>query len=232
MICYTRTMATKSTSQKTESIYKKGISKLKLNLPVLTLLIIGFVVGILWFGGLRFLLVHPSETHYHANFAVYINGQREEFKSFGYYEEIAACTSDYANNVKGRSHMHDNINNVIHIHDTRVTYQDFFENLGWSIGPDYVHTDTTLYSNNDHATVKYILNGNPIDRVDNKIINDKDRLLVSYGDITSDSNTQFKTVAQTAATVDAQKDPASCSGLNGPADESASTRLKRAIGIE
>jgi len=192
--------------------------------------LIGFVAGILVFIGLRFWLVKPAaETHYHANFAVYINGQREEFAGPGYYEEIAACTTAYDNNVKGRSHMHDNVNDVIHVHDKRVTYQDFFENLGWSIGPDYIHTDTTLYSNSDTSTVKYMLNGRLVDRVDDTIIGDKDRLLVSYGPTDEDVNAQFKTVASSAAKVDAQQDPATCAGLNGPADTSFSARLKRAI---
>src|SRR5690242_12924059 len=46
---------------------------------------VGFLLGILWLVGMRFLTVTPTETHYHANFAVYINGTREEFKSFAYY---------------------------------------------------------------------------------------------------------------------------------------------------
>ncbi len=202
------------------------------NTPGLSLLFIGFVSGILWFGALRFLIVHPSETHYHANFAVYINGSREEYKGFGYYEEIAACTSDYANNVKGRTHLHENINDVIHVHDKRVTYQDFFENIGWSIGQDYIHTDSALLSNTESLSVKYVLNGEQIERIDNKIIGDKDRLLISYGPFSEDASLQYKTVATSAAQVDAKQDPATCGGLNGPASESPSIRLKRAIGID
>lgn len=231
MICYTYVMAKKSVPKTQPDVAAKLYKKIKRNIPGLSLLLVGFITGILWFGGLRFLLVHPSETHYHANFAVYINGVREEFKGVGYYEEIAACTSDYANNVKGRTHMHDSINDVIHVHDKRVTYQDFFENTGWSVGPDYIHTDTTLYANTDTATIKYILNGEQIERVDNRIIGDKDRLLVSYGPQDENTTAQYKGVATSAAEVDSHEDPATCGGLNGPDSESASVRLKRAIGI-
>lgn len=205
--------------------------KLRRNLPGLSLLLIGFIVGVLWFGTLRFLLVHPAETHYHANFAVYINGQREEFAGPGYYEEIAACTSAYDNNVKGRVHMHDNVNDVIHVHDKRVSYADFFENIGWNIGPDFIHTDTTLYTNNDQAKMMFMLNGQKVDRVDNLVIGDKDRLLVSYGPVDTDLAAQFKTVASTAAAVDAEQDPSTCSGLNGPSEDTFRVRLKRAIGF-
>jgi hypothetical protein len=224
-------MAKKSPTPAPASTVKKMLGKLRHNVPGLTLLGIGFIVGVLWFGALRFLLVHPTETHYHANFAVYINGQREEFMGPGYYEEIAACTTAFANNPKGRAHMHDNINDVIHVHDKRVTYQDFFENIGWSVGSDYIHTDTTLYANSDSATVKFMLNGKQVDRVDSMIIGDKDRLLVSYGSADTDLNAQYATVANTAAQVDAKQDPASCSGLNGPGEESFTARLKRAIGL-
>ncbi len=224
-------MVKKSTPPQTKSLPKLLLAKFVHNTPILALLLIGFVAGILWFGTLRFLLVHPSETHYHSNFAVYINGQREDFKSFAYYEEIAACTTAYADNVKGRVHMHGDVNDVIHVHDKRVMYQDFFENLGWSIGPDYIHTDTTLYPNNDTLTVKYVLNGEQIERVDSKVIGDKDRLLISYGSKDEDINAQFKTVGKNAVHVDEKQDPASCSGLNGPDEASFSNRIKRAIGI-
>jgi hypothetical protein len=207
------------------------LTTFKNNLPSLTLLLAGFIAGIVWFGALRFFLVHPAETHYHANFAVYINGQREEFKSFTYYEEIAACTTAFADNPKGRVHMHDNVNDVIHVHDKRVTYTDFFENLNWSIGTDFIHTDATLYSNNDQAKMKFVLNGEQVSRIDNRVIGDKDRLLVSYGPADTDLDAQYKTVADSAEEVDQKQDPASCSGLNGPGEESVSARLKRAIGV-
>lgn len=223
-------MAQKNTLQPTK-VQNTFLQKIRHNLPSLLLLGIGFIVGVLWFGSLRFLLVHPHETHYHANFAVYINGQREAFKSFTYYEEVAACTSDYANNPKGRVHMHGEVNDVIHVHDKRVTYADFFENINWSIGKDFIRTDTALLSNNSDAQLMFMLNGERVDRVDNLIIGDKDRLLISYGPPSTDLNEQYKSVADTAAEVDQKQDPASCSGLNGPGEESFRARLKRAIGL-
>ncbi len=228
-LLYTKNMAIKLPTSSLISKFQQIVTKLKRNTPALCLLGIGFIAGILWFGALRFLLVHPAETHYHANFVVYINGQREEFKNFTYYEEIAACTTAYANNVKGRAHMHDNVNDVIHVHDKRVTYQDFFENIGWSIGTDFIHTDSSLYSDTGDAKVMYVLNGQQVDKVDNLVIGDKDRLLISYGVVDTDLQVQYKTVASSAAQVDATQDPSSCGGLNGPEDESFTAHLKRAM---
>jgi hypothetical protein len=197
--------------------------------PALALMLIGFVVGILWLAGVRFLTVHPAETHYHANFAVYINGQREEFKSFNYYEEIAACTTAYTDNPKGRVHMHDSVNDVVHVHDKRVTWADFFENINWSLGRDFMETDKALYQNNDQQQLMFILNGKEVPRVDNMVIGDQDKLLISYDVPTTDFMAQYDKIENKAKAVDATQDPASCSGLNGPGQESFGARLKRAF---
>src|SRR5688572_20707682 len=103
-------------------------------------LLIGFIGGFLWLTGVRYFIAQPKETHYHSNFAVYINGMREDFKDFTYYEEVAACTSAYEDNPKGRVHMHNNVNDIIHVHDKRVTYGNFFQNIGWNIGGKYLAT--------------------------------------------------------------------------------------------
>ena len=92
----------------------------------LLLVLIGFVGGFLWLAGLRYFIAQPEEVHYHANFAVFINGERELFELPTYYEEVAACTTAYHDNPKGRVHMHGEVNDVIHVHDARVTYGNFF----------------------------------------------------------------------------------------------------------
>jgi hypothetical protein len=52
--------------------------------------------------------------------------------------------------------------------------------------------------------------------ITNMVINDKDRLLVSYGDVSQAVVRQeFDSVPATAAHYDAVKDPASCSGSHG-----------------
>ena len=53
----------------------------------------GLILGALVILGIRFAMYSPKHTHYHANFAVYINGQREEFKKPTYYEDVATCTA-------------------------------------------------------------------------------------------------------------------------------------------
>ncbi|CAN5391504.1 hypothetical protein BH10PAT3_BH10PAT3_2150 [soil metagenome] len=209
----------------------KWLRKLRHNIPAITLLLIGFTAGVLWFGALRFMLVHPHETHYHSNFAVYIDGAREEFKSFTYYEEISACSSEFANNPKGRTHLHENMSDVIHVHDKRVTYADFFSNIDWTLGPNFVRAAGGLLAGNAEKSWVFILNGEKLDRIDNLVIGDQDKLLISYGPAGTDFTAQYGKIENKAKEVDEESDPASCSGLNGPGSESFSARLKRTIGI-
>lgn len=196
---------------------------------ILALLAVGFIAGFLWLAALRFFLVKSPETHYHANFAVYINGERESFEEFTYYEEVAACTSDYADNPKGRVHMHDRVNDVIHVHDKRVTYGNFFQNIGWNVGDDYLVALDKLYQNDNDNRVVYMLNGERVRGITNRVIGNMDRLLVVYGD-TSDEQIKswFDGVAYSAEEVNKYQDPASCSGIGGAGYDSLGNRLKRA----
>ena len=198
----------------------------------ITLIAVGaFVLGFLVLAGIRFLVAKPApETHYHANFQVYIDGVREEFAGPGYYEEVVACMADHENNdPKTRTHMHDNVNDVAHVHDLRVTWSDFFVNLGWNIGPDFVRSTRTLYVNTDEKKVTYMLNGKVVDRVDDKVIGDQDKLLVSYGSSDDEVKAQYANIKNNAEHYDHGTDPATCSRLNGNDTNTLSARLNRSF---
>lgn len=204
---------------------------IKSNLPSLVLLLAGLLGGLLWFTAARFFAYHATETHYHSNFALYVDGEREEFKSFTYYEEVSACTTAFADNPKGRVHMHSGINDVIHVHDKAVTYADFFENIDWTLGPSFMRTANGLLVNNDEKLWVFILNGERVARVDNLVIGDEDKLLLSYGVADTNFKDQYNKIENKAEETDNTTDPASCSGLNGPHDNSFFARLKRAVDI-
>lgn len=191
--------------------------------------LIGFVGGFLWLAGMRFFLAQPEEIHYHSNFAVYINGERELFELGTYYEEIQACTTAYENNPKGRTHMHDRVNDVIHVHDARVTYGNFFENIGWGIGKDYLITLEDKYIPDATHKLTYILNGEEIDSVRTKVIDNMDKLLITYGTESDEEiMKQYETVGDSAKEKNKYQDPSSCSGLNGAGHDSFGNKLKRA----
>lgn len=185
----------------------------------------GVVLGAIVVLAVRFFTYSPVQVHYHANFAVYINGQREEFKGSRYYQEVAICSS--TNGIatpQERAHMHDNVNSVVHVHDHAVTWGQFFENLGWYVGPDFLQTaDGHMYYSADTNNLHIILNGQDysgLSPITNRVIGDRDRLLVSYIQNTDSSPQQlqqelqkeYKSVPATAQKYDESQDPSSCAG--------------------
>lgn len=186
--------------------------------------IAGFIIGVVLILGVRIAMYKPPETvHYHANFAVYINGQKESFSAMNYYEETAATECGESevpeDTPMSRTHMHGNVNDVIHVEDSRVTWGNFFTVLGWNVGTSYLATRDTVYRSDDQAQVSYLLNGKKINNVANTVIGDQDKLLVNYGAQTTDElNQEFSQIQNNALKADQSKDPASCG-----ADEHSTT---------
>jgi len=177
----------------------------------------GLVLGALIILAIRFATYHITATHYHANFAVYINGQREQFKGPQYYQEVAACAVHGTIQPAQRAHMHDNINSVIHVHDDGVTWNQFFNNIGWDLGPNFIQDNQhKIYAEDDTNKLNIVLNGQnltDLTAINDTTIKDEDRLLISYGNIDNSTlDKEYKTVPATAHKYDISNDPASCAG--------------------
>jgi hypothetical protein len=189
-----------------------------------------FIFGALVVLGIRFVIYKPDTTHYHANFALYINGQREQFKSQMYYEETEMCSVETTMTPSGRAHMHDNVNNVVHVEDHAVTWGQFFTNLGWYMGSNFIEgpgPNGTMYQEDGNSQLHLILNGQDytdLGGFQNTVIKDQDKLLVSFGDLSNATLQQeYKAVPSTAHHYDVTQDPASCMG--GHASISVHDRL-------
>lgn len=171
--------------------------------------------------GIRFVTYAPETVHYHANFAVYVNGYQEQFKDMRYYEETAvtSCSIHPVASPLERAHMHDNVNSVVHVEDHLVTWGNFFQNINWGIGDDYLRTADQTYIPSDQSQLTFMLNGKRVDSIANTIIGDQDKLLVSYG---SDSSQviqkQYDKIQNNAKQNDIKQDPASCSGSHAKVD--------------
>lgn len=179
----------------------------------------GVLIGSLLILGIRFLTYAPEqETHFHANFAVYIDGVREEFKAPQYYEEVSICGMHDNMSPKMRVHMHNQENGVIHVHHDGVTWGQFFENLGWYVGPDFIRTNSTLYTVSDTKKLNIILDGQNLtglSTITNELIGDRDRLLISFGEADKATlDKQFAAVANDAGEYNQKPDPAACSGAH------------------
>jgi hypothetical protein len=193
-------------------------------------LAIGFILGIFWLGAARFITYKSSSTHYHANFALYVNGQRDEFKNFTFYEEVQSCGSDEKNEPKHRVHMHDNVNHVVHVHEAGVMWGHFFANLGYTLGDSLIETDKGLYvDGQDSAKLTFILNGKEVNNIANRLIKSEDVLLISYGkedQVTRDN--RYNAMVKDAADYNVRNDPSSCTGTKSL---SFGERVKRAFSL-
>lgn len=187
----------------------------------------GILLGAAIVLGIRFATYHEEKVHYHANFAVYIDGKREEFKNPIYYTDTA-CSLETEMTPQERAHMHDNVNDVVHVEDYAVTWGQFFDNLGWYVGPNFIaKSDGTIYQSNDTAKLNVLINGEDytgLGALTNRVIGDKDKVLISYGNESQkDLNSQYKTIASTAGKYNTTQDPASCGGSH---ETTLSERLK------
>lgn len=187
--------------------------------------ITGVLIGMLVILGIRFVSYEPpKEVHYHANFAVYVDDKQEQFSNPLLYEEISECSISTEKKPGERAHLHENIKDVVHVEDSAVTWGNFFQNINWNVSDKYLDTSENLLVNTETKKVTYVLNGEEVSNITNKVIGDKDRLLVSYGTATKDEiNKQFSTVASSAEKYNVTKDPASCSG--GHSEDGIKDRL-------
>ena len=89
----------------------------------LTVGLIGLTLGIAIVLGIRFVTyTPPEEVHYHANFAVYVDGVQEQFDNPSLYEELSECSISTVKKPDSRAHLHGNIKDVVHVEDEAVTW--------------------------------------------------------------------------------------------------------------
>ena len=69
-------------------------------------------------------------THHHANWAVFVDGERMDLSADRYMEEIAACAaSDEGILPSQRIHMHENNPDIVHVHHEGATWGALMANL-------------------------------------------------------------------------------------------------------
>lgn len=190
---------------------------------------IGLVIGALWLIGLRYATYQSDAVHYHANFAVYINGNREPFDSFAFYEEVQSCGGDAIFNPKTRVHMHEQVNHVVHVHDAAATWGHLFANLGYTLGNDLISTDNETFIEDDTNELTFILNGQETRSIANQTIRSEDVLLINFGDDSGDALQQrYDSIGKDAGEYNGLYDPSACAGGR---PLTFGERLKEAVGV-
>lgn len=202
------------------------------NRRLVVALVSGFLLGAIWLVAVRFVTFKDTRVHYHANFALYINGQKDEFKSSTFYEETTACSADEIG-PRTRVHLHDQKPSIVHVHDKGTTWSHLFSNLGYSLSSKAIQTDEGIYlDGQDGNELSFYLNGKKIDSVANEVIESEDVVLISYGNAEKDTEDVLKQrydeIVKDAAEYNAKNDPSACSGSK---PITFAERLRIAIGI-
>jgi hypothetical protein len=182
--------------------------------------LIGVLLGVILLGVVRFARIQaPEGVHYHANWAVFVDGQRLDLSGGQYMEDIAACSMTGPDvPPAARVHMHDSAgsHDVVHVHHPGATWGHLMNNLGLTFGDHalILPDGRRFIDGEDGRTFKFVVKGLPTPELQNRLIRSEDRVLISIGSESADEvmASQFPQVAATAAEYNAKDDPATCSG--------------------
>ena len=184
--------------------------------PIAVLL--GVMLGILALATYRLARVPVEEpTHYHANFALFVTGERVDLSADEYMEDVATCTLGEVVFPAARAHLHNNNADVAHVHHEGVTWGHLLMNLGFGLGEEYLALDEgPVLTEGEGRTLKFILNGQAQYSVHDQLIRSGDRLLISYGPESEQEilRSQFPQVLATAEEFNQRPDPGGCSGAH------------------
>ncbi len=116
-----------------------------------------------------------GSTHEHTAFRLFINGQVIDFSQPKYQVK-----SQYV-------HFENGDGDTIHKHATGVDIGFLFETLGMKFTSECIAMDDgTDYCNDSNNTLKFFVNGVRNDMFNNYVLNDGDRILLSYGSETQE----------------------------------------------
>ncbi|MCC7364370.1 MAG: hypothetical protein IT303_08340 [Dehalococcoidia bacterium] len=126
-----------------------------------------------------------APTHLHADFALYVDGQRFDF-------DRPEFISEEGNDLAPDVHIHEPRATVVHVHRSNTTWDMFFSSLGFElVDPSLAGgltgaaslelPDGTVVEPSGDATFKFIVNGVEVDGISGENIGDLDRVLVSFG---------------------------------------------------
>lgn len=167
------------------------------------------IISVVFFAGYIYAGSMFIPPHFHANFALYANGERFDFSWDEYMEDVSACTLSEKLYPEDRAHLHENNPDTIHVHDEWVSWGHFFANINVAFWDDFITLDNWELQ---EWELTFILNWETVLNPYNELINSKDRLLIAYN--TDNPEELFETVSSNAGEYNAKYDPGSCGGTN------------------
>ena len=147
----------------------------------------GALVLVVLAGGALYYYTQPStpqvlgKPHSHIDFVVVLNDERIDLSDDKYMSRPDQI-------LHPDLHLHDNNQNVLHIHKEGLTMAEFFASIGFTLTDECITTDTSeSYCSNENATLQMYVDGELVTSPANHIPTNETRLLVYYGDPNSPS---------------------------------------------
>jgi len=171
--------------EREDKVAKQTRVKRKNNLKAAGILaLIAIIVG---YAGYEFINLDSSapgappgagklgDEHEHASLLVRIFGDKFDFNSPAYQIKSSWI------------HFEESDGDTIHRHSSGVTLDYLFGTLGLDIDEDcYIFGDGRQFCTNEDYSLKYFINGDSVNDINDYVIQDDDRILISYGSETED----------------------------------------------
>ena len=120
-----------------------------------------------------------GSAHEHAAFAIKINGKQINFSQPKYQVQSRLI------------HVEGGDGTTLHRHATGVPVDEFLKSVKMNIENGcFVLDDGKQYCNNEENKLRFFINGNETDSINNYVINPNDRILVIYGNENADQINQ------------------------------------------
>lgn len=133
------------------------------------------VVAVAAFAALTLNSPAQQEYHVHADFALYINGERFNFSQEKYMSTNNTLLSNFV-------HIHDLNGNVVHFHRQGIDLAFFFRSLGMRFNETCLKLDDgRQFCSGQQATLRFFVNGQENKKFGSYIPSDLDKILITFG---------------------------------------------------
>jgi hypothetical protein len=120
-------------------------------------------------------MTETQEFHIHADLLILINGEAVDLSSDTYQTN--------QNDVKsGVVHLHDNNGVVVHVHAPGVRLGDFLTSINFGLSDTCLQVEKEYYCEDESNNLVVWVNGAEIPVAAEYIMQDLDRILISFGD--------------------------------------------------
>ena len=120
-----------------------------------------------------------GSAHEHAAFAIKINGKQIDFSQPKYQVQSRLI------------HVEGGDGTTLHRHATGVPFAEFIKSVNMNIEDGcFTLDDGKQYCNNENNKLRFFINGNETESINNYVINPNDRILVIYGNENADQINQ------------------------------------------